>query len=173
MFIKLLHIDVNGGKVRRRFHRGVSPVIAVLLLIIIAVAAGLLIYIWVSGYISGQTSSLATQPPKIAGASAKWAGGTLIIDTLVHNPAPTDTTVDLKAYPGALSKPPQTDMMKEIASTKASLRAGELKRITLSSTATPSGASVVTIFLYVDLDNDGTYEDEEIVDSLIISIPPS
>ena len=32
---------------------GVSPVIAILLLIVIAVAASVLVYLWVTGYIGG------------------------------------------------------------------------------------------------------------------------
>ncbi|RLG85250.1 MAG: hypothetical protein DRO15_07730, partial [Thermoprotei archaeon] len=79
---------------RKRFRKGISPVIAVLLLIIIAVAAGLLIYIWISGYMSSQTSSLATQPPKIAGASTRWVGNDLLVELLIHNPSTSDALVD-------------------------------------------------------------------------------
>ena len=156
----------------KRFHKGISPVIAVLLLIIIAVAAGLLIYIWISGYISGQTSGLTTQPPKIAGASARWAGSTLIIDVLVHNPAPTDTSVILKACQSAITS--IDDCSQPIGSeTSADLRAGELKRVVISGS--PSGTiESVTVFLGTDTNGSNSIDsDEEVVDSIIISVPPS
>jgi len=44
-------------------RRGVSPVIATLLLIVIAVAAAVLTYVWVTGYI-GRTTS-ATETPQL------------------------------------------------------------------------------------------------------------
>ena len=44
-----------------RERRGVSPVIAVLLLIAIAVAAGILVYVWVSGLVGTLTSTGGAQ----------------------------------------------------------------------------------------------------------------
>jgi len=44
-------------------RRGVSPVIATLLLIVIAVAAAVLTYVWITGYI-GRTTS-ATETPQL------------------------------------------------------------------------------------------------------------
>ena len=42
-------------------RRAISPVIATLLLILIAVAASILVYVWVTGYASSVTSTEATQ----------------------------------------------------------------------------------------------------------------
>ncbi len=40
-------------KVRRRYRAGISPVLATLILIVIAVVAGLMVYAWVSGWMGG------------------------------------------------------------------------------------------------------------------------
>jgi len=146
------------------FLLGISPVIATLLLIIIAVAAGLLIYMWISGYISGQTSSLTTQPPKIAGASAKWAGTNSIINVLDANPAPTDTSVSLRACGGTITELGQCKEIGEV--TNVNLKAGELKRIVITGLTDDDTA---TVFLCTG----STCSDESVVDSIVISVPPS
>ncbi|MEM3975099.1 MAG: archaellin/type IV pilin N-terminal domain-containing protein [Ignisphaera sp.] len=46
-------------------RRGVSPVIATLLLIVIAVVAAVLAYIWVSGYMGRVTSQAEAQAPQL------------------------------------------------------------------------------------------------------------
>ena len=44
-----------------KVRRAISPVIATLLLILIAVAASILVYVWVTGYASSVTGAEATQ----------------------------------------------------------------------------------------------------------------
>jgi len=44
-----------------KVRKAISPVIATLLLILIAVAASILVYVWVTGYASSVTSTEATQ----------------------------------------------------------------------------------------------------------------
>ena len=129
----------------RRSHKGISPVIATLLLIIIAVAAGLLIYMWISGYISGQTSGLATQPPKISGASARWAGDTLVVDALVHNPSTSDISIKLELYAGTMSTPTGSSID---STDHITLKAGELKRIILSASVSDVANEDAVCLLY-------------------------
>lgn len=47
---------------KSKFKRGVSPVIATLLLILIAVAASIIVYVWVTGYLGASTP---TSTPEI------------------------------------------------------------------------------------------------------------
>jgi len=73
---------------RRLNKKGVSPIIAVLLLIVIAVAAALLTYLWVLGYIgSAQRSGQPTQLEekiKIDGVKVE-TGATITIYVYVRN----------------------------------------------------------------------------------------
>ena len=60
-------------------RRAISPVIATLLLILIAVAASILVYVWVTGYTSSVTGAEATQLQeriKIDAVSAKQVNNT-------------------------------------------------------------------------------------------------
>ena len=73
---------------RRLNKKGVSPIIAVLLLIVIAVAAALLTYLWVLGYVgSAQRSGQPTQLEekiKIDGVKVE-TGATITIYVYVRN----------------------------------------------------------------------------------------
>jgi len=167
--------------VGKRFHRGISPVIAVLLLIIIAVAAGLLIYIWISGYMSSQTSSLATQPPKIAGASARWVGDNLLVELMVHNPSTSDAQIDIQIDDGAESTPINTTATVSALGFEENklVRAGELKKITIVLTSTPSETSI-TVFIGVDGGEEATGDEnpdladkvDTVYDFIILPVPP-
>jgi len=68
-------------------RRGVSPVIATLLLIVIAVAAAVLTYIWVTGYI-GRSTSTAEAPQlqeRIKINAVQAAAGTVTVNVSVMN----------------------------------------------------------------------------------------
>lgn len=64
------------------FKRATSPVIAVLLLILIAVSLGVIVYAWSTGYVGGfLIESRVEEELKIVSASAK-AGGNVYIAVL-------------------------------------------------------------------------------------------
>ena len=76
-------------------RRGISPVIAVLLLIVIAVAAAILTYVWITGYIGTlQTQSTGQQLQeriKIEAVDIGAGGGSLTI--YVRNVGETAVTI--------------------------------------------------------------------------------
>jgi len=60
----------------RNKRKAVSPIIATLILIVITVAAGVVIYYFVSGYLSASTASVASQSAnQLSIISASWIGG--------------------------------------------------------------------------------------------------
>jgi archaeal flagellin N-terminal-like domain len=60
----------------RNKRKAVSPIIATLILIVITVAAGVIIYYFVSGYLSASTASVASQQAnQLSIISASWIGG--------------------------------------------------------------------------------------------------
>jgi len=60
----------------RNKRKAVSPIIATLILIVITVAAGVIIYYFVSGYLSASTASVASQSAnQLSVISASWIGG--------------------------------------------------------------------------------------------------
>jgi archaeal flagellin N-terminal-like domain len=60
----------------RNKRKAVSPIIATLILIVITVAAGVVIYYFVSGYLSASTASVASQQAnQLSIISASWIGG--------------------------------------------------------------------------------------------------
>ena len=74
-------------------RRGISPVIAVLLLIVIAVAAAVLTYIWVVGYMGSLQQQSGTQQlqERIKIEAVKYADTTLTI--YVRNIGEVDVTI--------------------------------------------------------------------------------
>jgi len=79
-----------------RSRRSISDIVAVVLLIVIAIAAAVIIYMWLSGLIGGiHTSASATQVKlEITGASVTPAGGSYSVTAYVYNP-PGSPTVSI------------------------------------------------------------------------------
>ena len=78
-----------------RSRRSISDIVAVVLLIVIAIAAAVIIYMWLSGLIgSVHTSTSATQVKlEITGASVTQAtGGGYNVQATVYNPPDSPTT---------------------------------------------------------------------------------
>ena len=81
-----------------RSRRSISDIVAVVLLIVIAIAAAVIIYMWLSGLIgSVHTSTSATQVKlEITGASVTASGAVYTAQATVYNPPnspPTTITV--------------------------------------------------------------------------------
>jgi len=79
-----------------RSRRSISDIVAVVLLIVIAIAAAVIIYMWLSGLIgSVHTSTSATQVKlEITGASVTSASGGYDVTASVYNP-PGSPTVSI------------------------------------------------------------------------------
>jgi len=83
----------------RVFKRmGVSPVIATLLLILIAVAAAVLVYLWVSGYVGTATRAQPEMEEKIKIEAVSTRGsGATAITCYVRNVGGVDAVI-VNAY---------------------------------------------------------------------------
>ena len=77
-----------------RSRRSLSDIVAVVLLIVIAIAAAVIIYMWLSGLIgSVHTSTSATQVKlEITGASVTLSGTTYSVSAAVYNPPDSPST---------------------------------------------------------------------------------
>jgi len=63
----------------RRDARALSPIFAVLLLIAIAVIAGIIIYMYTSGYLASMMGGGTTGQEKVAVQAAEYAGGAIAV----------------------------------------------------------------------------------------------
>ena len=79
-----------------RSRRSISDIVAVVLLIVIAIAAAVIIYMWLSGVIGGIHMSVSATQVKleITGASVTRAGGSYSVTVYVYNP-PGSPTVSI------------------------------------------------------------------------------
>jgi flagellin-like protein len=77
-----------------RSRRSISDIVAVVLLIVIAIAAAVIIYMWLSGLIgSVHTSTSATQVKlEITGASVTPVSGGYNVSAAVYNPPDSPST---------------------------------------------------------------------------------
>jgi len=77
-----------------RSRRSISDIVAVVLLIVIAIAAAVIIYMWLSGLIgSVHTSTSATQVKlEITGASVTWRSSNYSVNVTVYNPPDSPST---------------------------------------------------------------------------------
>jgi len=77
-----------------RSRRSISDIVAVVLLIVIAIAAAVIIYMWLSGLIgSVHTSTSATQVKlEITGASVTVSDNTYSVQVTVYNPPDSPST---------------------------------------------------------------------------------
>jgi len=97
MSIKGPHYYLSTGVVPMRSRRSISDIVAVVLLIVIAIAAAVIIYMWLSGLIgSVHSGTSATQVKlEITGARVtELKNGTYDVDLTVYNP-PDSPTVSL------------------------------------------------------------------------------
>jgi len=84
---------MNNRKLKSN-KKAISPIIATLLLIAIAVVASLVVYAWVMGYIGYQTNNAGNS---IAIQSVNFSGGK-ITDIYVQNMGTTTVTLDGNVY---------------------------------------------------------------------------
>ena len=119
-----------------RSRRSISDIVAVVLLIVIAIAAAVVIYMWLSGLIgSVHTSTSATQVKlEITGASVTYMSAT-------GSGSPSNYTVTAYVYnpPGS---PSTSIILGELEFTNGTLICStNTVQVTPSSTITPSGTA--------------------------------
>jgi len=116
-------------------RRSISDIVAVVLLIVIAIAAAVIIYMWLSGLISSvHTSTSATQVKlEITGANVTYMKGTVsnyTVTAYVYNP------------PGS---PSTSITLGELMLTNGTLICtNNTPKVKPSGTITPSGTATVT-----------------------------
>jgi flagellin-like protein len=127
---------MNFKKIRkfRRDMKAISPIIATLLLIAIAVVAALVTYAWVMGYIGFQTNnsgaSVVIQSVTFAGASPTEAVQTVYLQNLGTSPV----TLNSFVYINGQQEPTTSIMVAGAAATV--LPAGSTATITCATTGT-------------------------------------
>jgi len=89
-----MYRDIDRGSIMKLNKKGVSPVIAVLLLIVIAVAAAILTYLWITGYIGTvqQAGGTGQLQEKIKIEGVDYSAGTVTV--YIRNVGDVDLTVD-------------------------------------------------------------------------------
>jgi hypothetical protein len=130
-----------------RSRRSISDIVAVVLLIVIAIAAAVIIYMWLSGLIgSMHTSTSATQVKlEITGASVTPAsGGGYNVIAYVYNPPGSPTvsiaTAELEFTNGTLiCSTPLTTVTITTTSASGSGSSATTTVVTTSATAIPPG----------------------------------
>jgi flagellin-like protein len=103
--------------------RGISPILATLLLVVIAVAAIVVTYAWVmtyTGHLTGQASVVLNK------ANVDFRGNGTVIDIDVQNTGTSDTTI-VQVYIGTSSS-----AMSNQTITPLALLAGRTQRITVN-----------------------------------------
>jgi flagellin-like protein len=137
---------LRGAKGCRGRRRAVSPVIATLLLIAIAVAAGIILYVFVSG-LSGQLSSVkstVTQPLQVTVLRVEEGSTDVTILTLqVFNPNSADVTLlagvitdntGVQVATASLTDTVSATTAAAVSATISGLTRGQTYRITIIGT---------------------------------------
>jgi FlaG/FlaF family flagellin (archaellin) len=93
----VLMINMKKMKELLRAKRAFSPVIASLILMLLAVAAGVVVYAYVMGWIGGATKNPETQTGQMSLDSAKAVASTNIITAYIRNIGGKSLTVN-RAY---------------------------------------------------------------------------
>ncbi len=83
---------------RFRKRKAISPIIATLILIVITVIAGILLYSFVSGYISSLTSTSSTTVPNVKVTYVSYSSSTHTITLYVQNFGTSPVTFASNAY---------------------------------------------------------------------------
>jgi flagellin-like protein len=126
---------MNYSKIRkfRRNAKAISPIIATLLLIAIAVVAALVTYAWVMGYIGFQTSN-SGKSIQIQSMADTLTPGSQSITVYVQNTGSSGSTVTFNAASGYVNN------TQWVASpSPATISSGATSTITL---AVPSGTTI-------------------------------
>ena len=89
--------DVTRGK------KGVSPVIATLLLILIAVAAAVILYSYVMGWLGGAMTGASVRSGQLSLDSAKGSEANTNVTAYVRNVGAVDLTID-RAYESGVNR---------------------------------------------------------------------
>lgn len=112
--------------------KGISPILATLLLIVIAVAAIIVTYAWVMTFTSSQTGKSGQF---LTFANIDWSNSTKIVVDIINSG--TDDAKILKAYMGAssTSRTEQTSVSYD-PTTKIVSRDGGMIRVTITSSWT-------------------------------------
>ena len=111
-------------------RRGVSPVIAVLLLIVITVAAAVLVYIWLIGFMQSQTTTTGATVlgEKLKFEAVKLSATTDKFSAYVRNIGDTSVTIT-DAY--LLTADGQTSLGRDDDFTSVTINVNEVKEITV------------------------------------------
>ena len=134
-----------------RSRRSISDIVAVVLLIVIAIAAAVIIYMWLSGLISSvHTSTSATQVKlEITGASvtpSSSSGSPYTVTASVYNPPASPTvsiaTAELEFTNGTLIC--STPLTTAIITTTTSSTSGTTTTTTTITAIPPSSSANVT-----------------------------
>lgn len=73
--------------------RGISPVVATALLVLIAVAVSVLLYTWVSGTVGTQPTASSSLEERIKIDAVNATAGSTTVTVYVHNIGKTDVTI--------------------------------------------------------------------------------
>jgi len=123
---------MNDLKVTFKRRRGISPVIAVLLLILIAVAAGVMTYAFVIGWVGGATKSTPAAQGQLALDYATADAGTGTIEAYVRNVGGVNEEI-VKAYVTA----PDGSVTPIDISPSVSIAPNDVGYVSLSVSMTP------------------------------------
>ena len=130
----------------RRDVRALSPIFAVLLLIAIAVIAGIIIYMYTSGYLATMMGGGTAGQEKVAieavqgavGSVTVWAkstgGGPVVITEVILRDA-AGQTLAVNTAPGGTPTLPADGSLQSITATFAGLTAGNTYTVALVSRA--------------------------------------
>ena len=109
--------------------KAISPILATLLLVVIAVSAIVVTYAWMTTYIDNTTSQASAMPYK---ANVAFTGKTITID--IGNSGTADTQI-LSVYIGESESEATSQTTKPVL--PIALNAGEISSFTVTKTWTP------------------------------------
>jgi FlaG/FlaF family flagellin (archaellin) len=111
--------------------KGLEPIVAAVLLIVVAVIGAVLVYLWFAGYVTKATSQAesmaASEKLKIEAASLTAAGDGSGTATLYIRNLGGDAVKVVQAY---VFKPGSTNVLCTVSITASSIQPGELSTIT-------------------------------------------
>jgi flagellin-like protein len=136
---------VKGNMMKtRRSTRALSPIFATLILIAIAVIAGIVVYMFTSGTIASMTGGGTAGQEKVAVQSASYASGTVTV--IVQSTGGPAATVNGLILKDATGNTVDSDNAPTAAGTNSLiLQNGVLNTITGSLTAPSPGTYTVTV----------------------------
>ena len=138
-----------------KFVKGISPVIATIILVLIAVVAGVLLWLWTSGF----TSALPAQQQvlyeriKIEGVKVTKDGGTTSITAYVRNVG----NVEVKISTVYILKPDGTIVEEHNLASATSVSPGNFATVEVTVTKTYTAGYVYTIKVVTANGAEATY----------------